>query len=49
MSNAKYFLLGVGMPEGKEPSKLIAELPWETDLELALPDPQNDFSALQPE
>lgn len=30
MSNAKYFLLGVGMPESRGPSKPSADLPWET-------------------
>lgn len=39
MSNVKYFLLGMGMPEGRESSKPSADLPWETDLPLALPDP----------
>lgn len=47
MSNTKYFLLGVGMPGGRERSEPSADLLWETDLEPALPDPHDDLLALQ--
>lgn len=32
VSNTKYFLLGVGTPECREPSKPSADVPWETQI-----------------